>query len=92
MLTAINLDHQLQPVAGKIGDVGSNLYLPAEVRASQRQMMTQMPPQFALGPRRPLAHSTCKHTLLRHHCPIRERPGAFVVFVVHSHHYTDPHP
>jgi hypothetical protein len=92
MLTAINLDHQLQPVAGKIGDVGTDLNLPAEVRASQSQTMTQVPPQFALGRRRRFAHSTCEHTLPRRHRPIRERPGAAIVFVIHSHHYTDPHP
>jgi len=52
MLTAIDLDDELQPVAKKIHDIRADVHLPTEMRPLQVEVVAKMPPKLSLGIRR----------------------------------------
>jgi hypothetical protein len=49
VLSAIYFDYQLQAMARKIDNVMAKAYLPPEVRSSERQAVTQIPPKLSFG-------------------------------------------
>ena len=49
MLTTVDLDNEMRSVTCEVHDVLLDPNLPTEMRTADRETMTEMPPEFALG-------------------------------------------
>jgi hypothetical protein len=84
VLAAIDLDDNASRVTNKICDIATDPNLPTEMRARERNSMSQVPPQLALSVRRRGAHGAGQAALLWHDCTIALRPHSRLAVCRHA--------